>query len=339
MTQRRPPRIWPSRRLSLACASGIFSMLSLAPPANGQQLAYPATSQSTEPSAQQHDDLKSIRRLVASGLLKQAETELRPILQAHPTADAHFLMGYLLYRQQKATESLAEYTAGAQLRRPGAYELKIVAEDYVLLADFTDADKWLTEVTKETPADADAWYLLGRTKYNENFFADAIACFEHTLSLRPMNIAAEDNLGLSQQGLGDMDKAKAAYQTAIKWQGSDAKQPSPFLNLGSLLLQQGNAPEALPNLRKAVELAPENPTAHENLAGAYEETKMLAEAAAELEAAVKLAPDAPGLHFKLGRIDKRLGKIAEADKEFALSAKLNSSHSSKATPNPPSAHP
>jgi tetratricopeptide (TPR) repeat protein len=318
---------WHGRASGLLC---VITSLLLIPPAIARQL---------NPQSQQQDDLQHVRSLLAAGLLANAEAELRPILLAHPSADAHFLMGYVYYRRQKATESLAEYTAGAQERRPGAYELKIVAEDYILLQDYTDADKWLTEVTKQTPEDADAWYLLGRTKYNENSFADAAACFEHALTLRPKDVVSEDNLGLSQQGFGESDKAKASYRNAIAWQGPEAKQASPFLNLGSLLLEQGSAQEALPYLRKAAELAPENPTAHEDLAGAYEELKMLADASAELEAAAKLAPEATSLHFKLGRVYKRLGNTQAAEREYAIAAKLNSTHSSKATPNPPSAHP
>ena len=121
----------------------------------------------------------------------------------------------MLLREQKAVESLAEFTAGARIRRPKADELKTVASDYVLLGDFADADKWFTEVTQEDPKDAGAWYLLGRTKYNENAFADAISSFERALALRPKYIEAENNLGLAWRELNNPEKAKAAFQTAI----------------------------------------------------------------------------------------------------------------------------
>jgi len=287
----------------------------------------------------QKDDLTDIRTLITAGSLSEAELQLRQMLTAHPTADEHFLLGYVLYRKQDAKQSLAEYTAGAQLRRPGAYEFKVVAADYVLLKDFEDADKWLTATTNETPKDGDAWYLLGRTKYNENRFAEAVECFERALELRPQDVLAEDNLGLSLQETGQQDKAKAAFANAISWQGQDPKEAQPFMNMGSLLLQQEKPAEGLDYSLRAVTLAPKNPKTHEVLGDIYEALNKLPEAQKEYEAAISLSPDVAGLHFKLGRVERRLGLKDAAEKEYAICAQLNSSHSSKPTPNPLENHP
>src|ERR1700757_2238290 len=104
-----------------------------------------------------------------------------------------------------------------------------------MLSDFSDADKWFSQVVSETPDDADAWYLLGRTKYNENEFAAAISAFERALGLRPRYVEAESNIGLAWKELNAPDKARAAYQTAIDWQGDAPVDAQPFLNLGTLL--------------------------------------------------------------------------------------------------------
>ena len=73
----------------------------------------------------------------------------------------------------------------------------MVAVDYVLLGDFLDADRWLTKALSWNPSDADGWYYLGRTKYNENRFSEAIDAFQSCLKLDTHNVKAEDNLGLS----------------------------------------------------------------------------------------------------------------------------------------------
>ena len=69
--------------------------------------------------------LAEARELLASGRLAKSESTLRLYLSDHPdSADAHFLLGYVLFRDQKATESLAEFTAGAKFRRPAAQEFR-----------------------------------------------------------------------------------------------------------------------------------------------------------------------------------------------------------------------
>src|SRR5437667_64191 len=163
-------------------------------------------------------------------------------------------------RDEKAKASLAEFTAGAKYSAPIAADLKVVAFDYVLLGDYLDADKWLTKMLEWTPDDAQGWYYLGRTKYNENRFAEAISAFEQCLKVDPKNVKAEDNLGLSYAGLGQNEQAAAAYQTAIAWQSHlPAKNPGPYIDLGSLLLDENKPDEAIANLLQAVEISLEIP--------------------------------------------------------------------------------
>jgi tetratricopeptide (TPR) repeat protein len=279
--------------------------------------------------------LQEARSLLAAGKISEAETILRSYLKHDPSsADAHYLLGDVLFREQKARESLAEFTTGAKFKHPEARELKTVASDYVLLADFADADRWFSEVTAETPNDAEAWYLLGRTKYNENRFTEAIAAFEHVLMLRPKDVQAEDNLGLSEQGLGHTEQAKAAFQTAIDWQHDAPADAQPYLNLGILLTDQGDLTSAIQQLTKAAALASGNPTIHEELGRALQTKGDMEGAQSQLETAVKLAPNAAALHFKLGQIYRHRGFNDRAQQEFAICAKLNGGHSSTEVPNP-----
>jgi Flp pilus assembly protein TadD len=279
--------------------------------------------------------LHEARSLLAANKVPEAETVLRGYLKDDPSsAEAHYLLGDVLFREQKARESLAEFTAGAKFQHPGASELKTVASDYVLLADYADADKWFSAVTAETPNDAEAWYLLGRTKYNENRFDEAISSFEHALALRPRDVQAEDNLGLAQQGLGHMDEARTAFQVAIEWQRSTPTDAQPYLNLGMLLTDQGDLTGAVQQLTKAASLAPGNPRIHEELGRALQAKGDMEGAQSQLETAVKLAPNAAALHFKLGQIYRHSGLNDRAQQEFAICAKLNGGHSSTEVPNP-----
>jgi len=285
------------------------------------------------------DPLAEARRQAAIGHLNEAEAAVRSYLTDHPTsADGHFLLGYVLFREKKATESLAQFTEGAKSRRPNPTELKTVASDYVLLGAFEDADKWFSEITKETPDDAEIWYLLGRTKYNEGMLVEAVSSFTHALALREKYVEAENNLGLAYYGLNKLEQAKTSYKNAIDWQGANPNDGQPFLNLGILLMEEGDQDAAISHLTRATSLLPENPSAHERLGAAYEAKNRIAEAKVEMELAVALAPNASGIHFKLAGIYKKLGMKDQARRELEICVKLNNTHSSHETPNPPLQH-
>ena len=303
-------------------------------------------------------DLAEAKSLVQQGKLNEAERTVRQSLQHQPqSADAHFLLGYILFREiqagvepqaeeypnlpeselklrkEKASESLAQFTEGAKYHDPSAFDLKIVALDYVLLGAYTDADKWLTKSLQWNPKDSQGWYYLGRTKYNENRFEEAAGAFKKCLELDPGNIKAEDNLGLSYAGLGRTGDAIAAYQKAIEWQYKSLdKKSGPFLNLGILLLDQHRAPEAVPYLQKAIEISPEDPKAHQQLGKGYSALDRLPEAQAELEKAVQLDPQSAPLHFMLGQIYRREGLSEKAKIEFDRTTSLNALRS--LNPNP-----
>ncbi len=288
-----------------------------------------------EEGALQSGNLAAAGLAIKNADWKGAERELRQLLSSQPqTPEPHFLLGYVLFREQLATQSLAEYTAAARLRQPNDDDLVVVASDYVLLKDYADAERWLLYATEHSPANATAWYLLGRTQYNLDHTAAAAASFERRLQLTPTDIRAEYNLGLALEKLDRPADAEAAYRNAIAWQkGASTRDPQPYLDLGILLLSQHHADRALPLLREAVDLGPQNPFAYQELGLAFEALGRNTEAVAALERATILAPGAEQPHFLLGRVYRRLGSMPAAAAQFAEVQRIAGSHSEKDTPN------
>lgn len=303
--------------------------------------------------------LDQAKSVLDQGNAASAEHIVRQYIADHPeSAEAHFLLGLILFREvqlgasaqevapgqqfnalnsqlaqqtkEKAEASLAEYTAGARFHKPSAADLKVVALDYVLLADFADADKWLSLSLQWDPSDPQAWYLLGRAKYNENRFEEAIQSFQQCLRFEPRNAKAEDNLGLSYEGLGKFAEAIAAYRRAIALESSgttSAASAGPYLDLGSLLLDQSRPQDAVQYLLRATEIAPGESRAHEKLGKAYELLNRLPEAQSELQKAVQLSPESARLHFMLGQVYRKQGLTQKAKDELDRSAALNGTHS------------
>ena len=333
-------------------------------PASGRNSSAPPTS--LDPI------LAEASSLADKGMASEAEHRVRQYLADHPdSANAHFLLGHILFRQiqaearleshlaiqsqgpmggvkvlganssdakdrdEKAKASLAEFTAGAKYRAPTPADLKVVAFDYVLLGDYLDADKWLTKMLEWAPNDSDGWYHLGRTKYTENRFAEAIIAFQQCLKLDLKNVKAEDNLGLSFAGLGRNDEAAAAYQQAIAWQAQFVlKNPGPFIDMGSLLIDENRPQDALTFLLQATEVAPRDSRAHELLGKAYARLEELPNAQAELEKAIELSPQTPNLHCMLAPVYRKQGLAERAKIEIDRCTAMTGSHSTPETPRP-----
>ena len=275
--------------------------------------------------------LAEARALLDLGKLAEAEQVIRRYLEVRKnSADAHYLLGYVLFKRQDPKSSLAEYTEGAKYRKPSAADLEVVASDYVLLKDYPDADKWFTKAVEWNPGDVLGWYYLGRTKYNENRFEEAIAAFRQCLKLNPKDVKAEDNLGLSYEGLNRTEEAMAAYRSAIEWErDSPVKNPGPFLNLGSLLVDSDRFEEGLSYLLEAARLDSTDYRTHRQLGKAYTRLNQLEKARTELERAAELAPQNAPVHFMLAQVYRKQGLMDKAKMENDRYVELTGSRSSK----------
>ena len=278
--------------------------------------------------------LRDARKLIDAGEFQQAATLLKGYLQTEKgSAAAHELLAYSELRLNDAKDSLEEYTRAAAITHPSAEDLQNVAKDYVLLGDMKDAEHWALVAVQMDERDAEGWYVLGRIRFTLQRFQEAAACFERSLVLLPRSVKAENNLGLSYEGLNRTDDAIAAYRQAIAWQeGVEHPSEQPLLNLGIILIHQEKLADAKEVLVKAVAIAPGDPRIREELGHLYLDLKMLPEAKQQLEAAIALEPKKPALHFLLGKVYHQEGQEAKAKAEFVLSAQLSGYHATPENP-------
>jgi tetratricopeptide (TPR) repeat protein len=321
-------------------------------PRSASPLAWLSSSEAGR-SQEPRDLLSEAKSLTEKNMAADAEPLVRQYLDKHPdSAPGHFLLGYILFAEirehpdtnsqaarlaytekikgapgdkfteEKARASLAEYTEGAKYATPSATDLRIVGLDYVLLGDYNDASKWFEKMLQWNPGDAEGWYYLGRTKYNQNRFEDGVRAFEKSLELEPRNVKTEDNLGLSLLGLGRTGEAMKAFRQAIEWQGPSPKNPGPFIDLAGALLDQNLSEEAIPYLRMAIEISSEDSKSHELLGKAYSRLDRLPEAREHLEKAVALTPEVASLHCMLAPVYRKLRLDDKAEAEFARCSAL-----------------
>lgn len=255
-----------------------------------------------------------------------AERALRGYVSSHrDSSDALYMLGFVLNRQNRPAESLASYTKAAAITLPKADDLKIVGLDYVLLDDYADAIKWLEKAVTLDGANKDAWYYLGRAYYTKSRLIEARKAFLRVLDLDPHDSKAENNVGLIFESSAQPEAAIEAYRTAIAWQ-EQSPHPSeqPYVNLGSLLMEQGRMEEAIGPLEKAVGLAPDNTFCRLELGIAYLRARRLEGAQRELEKATQLEPDNAAAHYQLGKLYKEIHALDRAKAEFERTAELQS---------------
>jgi len=277
------------------------------------------------------NSLKYAGSLIARSDFARAQSCLEDYLQQHSdSADGHYLLAYTSLRLNQPDRSLEEYTAAARMRTPSAKDLLHVAQNYILLNDTADAEKWMNRAIQLDEADADIWYGLGRLKYSDQKFESAIKCFQRTLQIEPRSVKAENNLGLAYEALNRNEDAMAAYRAAIDLEKTSA-HPSeqPIFNLGAILLKNGDPGQAERLLRQAILIAPKDPEIHEKLGDLCAQRRQFDEARVEYQKAIAISPNNGSLHYLLAQTYKREGLKNEADIEFSRASELLGN---KATP-------
>jgi len=212
-----------------ASAADLFAKAEMAAPGTTDALIYQAKS---------HIHLQNF---------SSSESALRRYIALHKDSDeALYLLGFVLHRENKASESLEIYTKAAALKTPTGEDFKIVGLDYVLLNDYANAIKWLAKAVELEPKNKDAWYYLGRAYYSRSLLRESRRAFLTVLDLDPRDAKAENSLGLILESEAKPDEAMEAYRKAMEWQaGSAHRSEQPYLNLGNLLLELDRAGEAI----------------------------------------------------------------------------------------------
>lgn len=271
--------------------------------------------------------LDRARLLLSNSNWAEASSIVKAYLAKHPeSADAHALMGLILYSQHQPLASMAEYLRVSDSADLSAFDLRIFALDCAAIPDLPEAEKWLLRSIEKDTSDPATWEALGHVRFSLQQYEAAIDALNHALQLAPHTVSSEALIGLANERLARPEAAETAYRTAIQWQ-ADRKEKDfvPFAGLGRVLISSNRPEDASPWLQQAAKISPPSSEVHELLGLAYTKTGRQAEAAAELEAAIRLQPGSARLHLMLARVYRSLGAREKADAELKIYANLNGS--------------
>ena len=144
-------------------------------------------------------------------------------------------------------------------------------------------------------------------------YADAPTLYRATLAENPESWLAHNNLGVWEEGRGELGNAASEFAEAIRLRGDYEEAQA---NLGGVLMKLGRLDEATPHLREALRLRPDVVGAHEDLANALSRTPGgQDEAVLQYREALRMDPGFAAGHNNLG--NALLGTAATLDQAAA----------------------
>ena len=170
---------------------------------------------------------------------------------------------------------------------------------------------WSKRTTWLPPAASGALVLtLGVLTWQEACtYTDLKTLWLTTIARNPAAIIAQNDLGNMLLEQGQAEEAISHLRRAVTIQPNGAYL---HYNLGSALLRAGRVDEAIGSLRRALELEPDMGSGYENLGAALLAKGRVEEAVAYLQKAVAIQPTRTSPHYNLGDALLRSGQVNEA---------------------------
>ncbi|MBD0268706.1 MAG: tetratricopeptide repeat protein [Cyanobacteria bacterium Co-bin8] len=176
------------------------------------------------------------------------------------------------------------------------------------------------------PEDAYICNKLGALYGQEGEWAKALPLLERGLTAAHSDPLTRYELyyhrGLAHRQLQQFDQAKQDYHTALEQPLLPKLKLGAVINLGSLLKQQGQLPEAIAQFEQAITIDPDCAIAHFNLGVAHRAQGYLDPAIAAYRRAIELQPNYPEAYQNLGVALFKLGKLPECLQAFSMALRL-----------------
>jgi tetratricopeptide (TPR) repeat protein len=252
-------------------------------------VAIRAQSSGTSPTPSSSASFDQVRRLTERGKFDEALSALNDISNSTPTAkDLAHEFGVVYYRK----------------------------------GDYVNAIHSFNRALAENPQDTEATQLLGLSLYLAGRPSDAIPYLEKVQSWYPSaNVDAAYILGVAYIQTKQYPGARAAF--AKMFQVSPDSAPA-YLFTARLLLRFDFGPIAEEYGKKAVELDPKLPLAHQLLGELYLYQSRVPDAVLQFEQELAINPGNPVAYYKLADAYSRIQKFDNAEKLLQRSIWLDS---------------
>ena len=173
----------------------------------------------------------------------------------HNLAVAYFHQERYRESEREALHTLAENPRRTDTR-------VLLGRLYLTTNKPQQAEAHLRRALERDPESGMVHYYYGRLLYRQGHYAAAATHLQQAFSWQPQDFWLHYELGRSLQQAGQIKAALSQYQRAL----SVERRPEALVAIGALHLLAGRIQAARTHLLQALELAPDNPEAHVNLA-------------------------------------------------------------------------
>jgi tetratricopeptide (TPR) repeat protein len=192
---------------------------------------------------------------------------------------------------------------------------------YYKKSDYLKAIVYLKKAREESPNDAEAEQLLGLSYYLAGRPAEAIPALEKVQTWFPSaNVDASYILGVCYIQTKDYPNARRAFAKMFDVPPDSAAS---YLFTARMLLRQDFGPIAEEYAKKAVELDPKLPLAHEVLGELYLYQSKIEDAIGELRKELEIDPGYAVAYYKLADAYSRVQKFEDAERLLQRSVWLD----------------
>ena len=173
----------------------------------------------------------------------------------HNLAVAHFHQERYGESEREALQTLAQNPRRTDTRI-------LLGRIYLATNKPQQAEAYLRRALQRDPESGMAHYYYGRLLYRQGYYATAATHLQRALAWQPRDFWLHYELGRALQQAGQAEAALSQYHRAL----SVERRPEALVAIGAMHLIAGHTAKARTQFLQALELAPDNPEAHVNLA-------------------------------------------------------------------------
>lgn len=197
--------------------------------------------------------------------------------------------------------------------------------ELILNKDWVAAEGQIVQNLKQTPDDAQLFYLRGFLRSHQGKLSQALDDLKTALEIDPKHTDAAVCLSILLNDIGKYDEAKKIFDRAnsslmIKSAGEDIEIDKKFsvahLELGDLYFRHRRYDEAIEEYSKAISLYPVDLHLHVRRAKAYAKKGYLSRAIQALQELKIQFPHEPSIRLQLGLLHYSQGNLLDAGLEW-----------------------